>query len=114
MSRMKIGSIVTQNLAFAILMLMVLFLAFPELCFAGKIDGGKSFDDLLIAILEILEGSVLTATLVFSVVGFGISIALFPHNRETVERAARIVLGLIIAAKGAGVVSSALGLSFLI
>ena len=86
----------------------------PELCFADTIAGPGDFDDLLIEIIEILEGSVLTAVLIISVVGFGISIAMFPNNRETIERGARIVLGLMIAAKGTGFIANALGLACLI
>ncbi len=95
--------------------IIIVVLAFaPELCFADTIDGSGDFDDLLIEILEILEGSVLTAALIISVIGFGMSIAMFPNNRETIERGARIVLGLMIAAKGAGFIAGALGLSCLI
>jgi len=93
---------------------LFLTLIFPELCCAETLDGGGDFDALLLAVLDLLNGSILTAALVFSIVGFGISIALFPHNRETIEKGARVVLGLIIAAKGAGFVANALGLSWLI
>ena len=91
-----------------------LTLIFPELCLAETLDGGGEFDALLLEILDLLNDSILTAALVFAVVGFGISMALFPQNRETIERGARVVIGLIIAAKGSGFVADALGLSFLI
>jgi len=98
-----------------IIFIILVVLSFvPEFCFADTIDGSGPFDDLLIEILEILEGPVLTAALIISVIGFGISIAMFPNNRETIERGARIVLGLMIAAKGAGFIANALGLACLI
>ena len=102
-----------RNCPFSFIILVVLAFA-PGLCFAETIDGSGPFDDLLIEILEVLEGTVLTAALIISIVGFGVSLALFPNNRETIERGARIVLGLMIAAKGAGFIAGALGLSFLI
>lgn len=102
-----------KNSVYLIVFLIALYILFPAFCWAETLDGGE-FDALLLAVLDVLNGSILTAALVFSVVGFGISIALFPHNRETIEKGARIVLGLIIAAKGAGFVANALGLSWLI
>ena len=98
---------------FSFIILVVLAFT-PGLCFADTIDGSGPFDDLFIEILEILEGSVLTAALIFSVVGFGISLALFPHDRETIKRATVIVVGLMIAVKGAGFIAGVFGLSFLI
>ena len=102
-----------RHCRFSFIILVVVAFA-PEFCFADTIDGSGPMDDLLIEIIGILEGSVLTAALIISVVFFGVSIALFPNNRETIERGARIVLGLMIAAKGAGFISGALGLSFII
>lgn len=110
----KLKSIMQESVVITIFLIVTLGMLFPEWCFAASLSGTGPFDDLLISILEILEGSLLTATLVVSVVGFGISYALFHHNRETMERATRIVLGLIIAVQGTGVVAGALNLSFLI
>jgi len=103
-----------KNAVCLIVLLVTIYVLLPVICWAETLDGSGEFDSLFLAILDLLNGPILTAALVFSVVGFGISIALFPHNRETIEKGARIVLGLIIAAKGAGFVAGALGLSFLI
>ncbi len=103
-----------KNRFYTIMALVALYVLFPVLSWAETIDGGGEFDSLLLAILDLLNGPILTSALVISVVGFGITIALFPSNRETIERGARVVLGLLIAAKGAGFVANALGLSCLI
>jgi type IV secretory pathway VirB2 component (pilin) len=93
---------------------MPFYLLFPALCLADKIDGGGEFDALLIAIIDLLNGPILTTALVFSIVGWGISLALFEQRRELLEKGGRIVIGLIIAAKGAGFVAGVLDLSFLV
>lgn len=86
----------------------------PALCLAETLDGSHEFDALLIAIIDVLNGPILTTALIFSVVGWGISLALFEQRRELLEKGGRVVIGLIIAAKGAGFVAEALDLSFLI
>lgn len=93
---------------------VALCLVFPAICLAETLDGDGKFDALLIAIIDVLNGPILTTALIFSVVGWGISLALFEQRRELLEKGGRVVIGLIIAAKGAGFVADALDLSFLI
>jgi type IV secretory pathway VirB2 component (pilin) len=99
---------------YIVIVLVAFYAMHPAICLADKIDGNHAFDPLLIAILDVLQGSILTAVLIVSVVAWGISLALFEQRRELLEKGGRIVIGLIIAAKGAGFVADALNLSFLI
>lgn len=102
----KLFLIVLGQIAFYVML--------PAICLAETLDGSHEFDALLIAIIDVLNGPILTTALVFSIVGWGISLALFEQRRELMEKGGRVVTGLIIAAKGAGFVANALDLSFLI
>ncbi len=114
MFKKNAATLVRKHCVLIRVIVTVLFFACPAMGIAETIDGNGDFDALLIEILDVLESSVLTFAAVGSIIVYGCGLAFFPNNHDTFQRGARIILGLIIAAKGAGFVTSALGLSFLI
>ena len=96
-----------------LIVLTISLLSFTEIGFAETITGDSPFDELLIAIIEIVEGAFVTAGIIVAVVISGLMLVLTPTSQDTLRTFIRIILGSCIAVKGSSWLFSILGVGWL-